>query len=212
MLPIVLPIFQTEKIVHVHQKLRRGTGTAQHAGNHKYHVHKTATERFEVGRCRGIAPDGAGSPNQPRIHGDGGAVVGQGCFVILVDKMFGEKFNIPVRQLLSVHFLNPVGQQPPVQADKIGFGQLSHQRGDVLVLNIGIRIIFGSAGCIGRITVVGQKLQLLHRLTILGVPLAVKHERFGHLEEALVHQRLLHLVLNILHLDFVVDIQVTQYL
>ena len=42
--------------------------------------------------------------------------------------------------------------------------------------------------------------------------LTIQNERLGHLEETLTHQCFFHLVLDVLHLDVVVHVQVTENL
>ena len=109
-LPIVGSVFQADEIVEVHEELRCGTSPAEHAGDHEDHVDKSSTEGFEIGRCGGIASNGHGAPDEPGIHGDGCAVVGKGCLVVLIYEMMCEFVEILVGKLFPIHFLDAVGE------------------------------------------------------------------------------------------------------
>ena len=87
-----------------------------------------------------------------------------------------KQVDILLRHLLSVHFLYAVGEKATVQAYEVRLGKLADEGGDILVLNIGIGVVLG-AGCgIGSLAIVSQKLQLVHRLAVFGVTLAIEHE------------------------------------
>ena len=52
MLPIILTIFLTNKVVHIHQELRCSTSTSQHRANHKNHINKATSKRLQIGGSR----------------------------------------------------------------------------------------------------------------------------------------------------------------
>ena len=125
--------------------------------------------------------------------------------------MVGQQINILVSKVFAVHLLDTVGQQPAVQTDETCLGKFAYQRGDVFVFYIGISIILGACSCIGGLAIVNQKVQLLHRLAIFCVTLAIEHERFGYPIKSFLHQSLFHLVLNLLNLDALMDVKMGQY-
>jgi len=84
---VVVTVFLADEIVHVHQEFRGRAGTAEHTRNHKDHVDEAAAVGLEVRGCGGVAADALRAVQQPRVHGDGGAVVGDAGFVVLVDKV-----------------------------------------------------------------------------------------------------------------------------
>ena len=114
MLPVVLAILLADKVVHVHQELRCGAGTAQHGADHEHHVDETAGKRLQVGRCRRVTANGHGAADEPRIHGDGSTVVGQRSLVVRIYKVVGQLVNVFIGQLLAVHLFDAVGQQATV--------------------------------------------------------------------------------------------------
>ena len=175
-LPVVLAVLITNEVVHVHEKLGRSASTGEHGADHEHHVDETAGKRLQVGRRGRVAANGGGATDEPGVHGDGCTVVGQRGLVVLIYKMVGEQVDVLVGQLLVVHLLDALGEQTTVQTDEVRLGQLANQRGNVLVLHIGVGVELGRGGCIGRLHIVGQELQLSQRLTILGVLLAIKHE------------------------------------
>ena len=118
--------------------------------------------------------------------------------------------DVLVSQLLAVHLLDAVRQQAAVQTDEVRLGQLAYQRGNVLVLHIGVGVILGARCGIHRLHVLRQERHLLQRLAVLGVLLAIEDERLGHPVEAFAHQCLFHLVLYVFHLDVVVHVQMAQ--
>ena len=126
--------------------------------------------------------------------------------------MVRQLVDILISQLLAIHLLDTVCKQLAVETDKARFGKFTYQRSDILVLHIGIGIILGTRRSIGSFQIVGHKAHTLQRLAIFGMLLAIEHKRFGHLVVALRHERLLYLVLNILHLDIIVDIKPTENL
>lgn len=58
--------------------------------------------------------------------------------------------------------------------------------------------------------VVGEELQLLYCLAVLGVFLAVDDETLGNLVISLAHQGLLYFVLDVLDLNVVVNVEVGE--
>ena len=207
LLPVVLSVVLLDEVVEVHQELGRGAGAAQHGGDHEDHVDESAAVALEVGGGRGVASDGGGAAQQPGVHGDGGAVVGEGGLVVLVDEMVRQQVDVAVGQLLAVHALDTVGQQAAVEADEAALGQLADKRGDVLVLHVGVGVVFGACGGVGGVDIVGQEAQFLHRLAVLGVLLAVEDEALGHVVVAFLHEGHLDLVLDFLDGDAVVDVE-----
>ena len=80
---------------------------------------EAAAEGFEVGRAGGVPADGDRSAEQPGVHRDRGAVVGHRGFVVLVDEVVFEQVDVLVRQFLSVHLPDAVGQQAAVEPDEV---------------------------------------------------------------------------------------------
>ncbi len=196
---VVLAVLLLHEIVEIHEEFGRGAGAAQHARHDEDHIDEAAAERLEVGGCRGVAADGFRAAQQPRVHRDRGAVVGQRGLVVLVDEVAVEQLDVAVRELLAVHLLQPVGEQPAVQPDETRLGQLADQGGDVLVLDVGVGVVLRSGGRVLRVAVVEQEVELVAHLAVFEVALAVEHERFGRAVVLLGHERRLHLVLYLLH-------------
>ena len=117
-LVVVGTIFQSQKIVQVHQKFRRGAGSAQHAGNHENHVYETSAVGLQVGRAGGVAADAPRAADKPWIHGDACAIVGDAGLVILINEMVVQQMQVPVCKLLSVEFFYTLAQHPTVQTYK----------------------------------------------------------------------------------------------
>ena len=115
-----------------------------------------------------------------------------------------------IGQLLAVHLLYAVGEQTAIEAYEARLRQLAYERGYVLVLHIGVGVVLRARGGVGGLHVVGEELEFLQSLPVLGVLLAVEHERLGGLVEALLHQSLLHLVLDVLHLYVIVYVDVAD--
>ena len=141
-------------MVEIHQKLRRGTSSAEHTRHHEHHIYEASTETFKVGGSFRIAPDGGGAIEEPGVHGDAGAVVGQRRLVVLVDKMMVEKVEVLGGKFLSVELLDAVGQQATVEADKTCLRQFPYEGGTILVFHIGVGIVFAARCGIGGSTVV----------------------------------------------------------
>ena len=195
-LVVVFPVFLLDEIVHVHQEFRRGAGAAQHAGDDEHQVHESAAEALEVGRRRGVAAQGDGTLEQPRIHRDAGAVVGQAGLVVLVDVVLVEQVKVAVRQFLAVHLADAVGQQAAVEPDEAGLGQFADEGGDVLLLDVGVGVVLAAGGRVRGRAVVDQEVQAVADFAVFGVVLPVEHVGFRHGEVALAHQRDFHLVLD----------------
>ena len=212
MLPIVLAVFLTDEVVEIHQEFRCGTSSGKHARHHEHHVDEAATERLEVGWCRGIATDRRSAADEPWIHGDGSTIVGERCLVVLIYKVVVKLVNVFICQLLAIHFLDAVGKQTAVQAYEIRLGKFTDKGGYVLVLHIGVGVVLGTCGSIGSIAIVCKELQLFEHLAVFVVLLAVDDERLGNLVVAFLHQRGFHLVLNVLHLDVFMDVEMTDNL
>ena len=75
------------------------------------------------------------------------------------------------------------------------------------MLHIGIGIILGTCSGIGSLHIIGQELQALQGFAVFSMLLTIKHKRLGYLEEAFCHQSLFYLVLNIFHLNIIIDIK-----
>ena len=58
--------------------------------------------------------------------------------------MVFEQLYILVRELLAVHFLETVAENPAVHPDESLLRELAHQGGDILILDIGVRIELAS--------------------------------------------------------------------
>ena len=137
---IVVAILFGEEITHIHQKFHRGNRAAQHGTHDENHVDKSSAERFEVGGGGGVATDALGAVEQPRVHRDGGTVVGEGSFVVLVDVVLLEQIEVAVGRFAAIHLLNFVAQKASIEAYEISFGDFTNQCGKVLVFDIGVGI------------------------------------------------------------------------
>jgi hypothetical protein len=116
-----------------------------------------------------------------------------------------EKTHIAVAQLLAVHLLQSVGEQPAVQADETLLWKFANQSGDVFLLHIGVGVVFAAGGGIFGFAVVDEEIEAVASLAVLGVALAIEHVAFSHGKVSLSHERYLHLVLNFLHCHSVAD-------
>ena len=206
LLPVVLSVVLLDEVVEVHEELGGGAGAAQHGGDHEDHVDEAAAVGLEVGGSRGVAADAGGAAEEPRVHSDGGAVVGQRRLVVLVDEVVRQQVDIAVAHLFAVHLLDTVGEEAAVEADEAALRQLADEGGDIFVLHVGVGVELGTRGGIGGHHIVAQEAQLLHRLAVLGMLLAVEDEALGHVVVALLHQGYLHLVLYLLDGDAVMDV------
>ena len=108
-----------------------------------------------------------------------------------------EQFEVTVGDFFAVHLLQPVGQQAAVETDEVLLGQLADERGDVLVLDVGVGVVFRAGGGVLGLAVVHQELQLVAHFAVFGMFLPVDDVGFGHLVVAFGHQRRLDLVLNL---------------
>ena len=197
-LVVIFSVLLFDEIVHIHQELRRGAGAREHRRYDEDHVDEAAAERLEIGRACRVAAHRERAVQQPRVHRDRSAVVGHRRFVVLVDEVVFQQAEVFVREFLAVHLLDAVGQQPAVEPDEVLFGQFADQRGDVLVLDVGVGIVFRTRRGVRGIAVVDQEFELFAVFAILGVLLAVEHVALGHGEIAFGHERHLDLVLYLL--------------
>ena len=202
---VVFTIFLLDKVVHVHEELGCGAGAGEHRGDHEDHVDKAAAERLKVGGCGGVAANGFRAFEQPRVHGNAGAVVGKRGLVVLVDKVLLEQGNVFVRQLLAVHLLDAVAQHASIKTNVITLGQFADERSDVLLLYIGVGVVFASRSGIGCRAIGDEEVEFLERLTVFCMAIAINHVVLCHGVVALSHQGNLHLVLNFLYADTVVN-------
>ena len=152
-LPVVLTPLLANEVVHVHQELGRGTGAAEHRAHHEHHVHKTACKRLQIGGSRRVAADAGGTADEPGVHCDRGTVVGQRSLIIFINEVVSQFIDIFVGQFLAVHFFDTVSEQTTVQTDKVRFGQLADEGGDVLVLNVGISVVLRTGSSVHRLCV-----------------------------------------------------------
>ena len=202
---VVLAIFFTNKVVHVHQKFRCGTSATQHARYNKHHIDKTTAERFQISGCRRVTSHRHGTSYQPGIHGDTGAIVGKTGFIVFIDKVVIQQLQITVGYLLAIHIFEAVRQQTTIQADEVRFGKLAYQSSHILIFHIGIGIILTAGGRIGSITIVQQETEFVAHLAVLQMLLPVKHKRLCHGIVVLGHQSHLYLILYIFHTGSVAD-------
>ena len=209
---VVLAELLRDEVVHVHQEFGGGAGAREHRRDDEDHVDEAAAEGFEIGRPRRVAADRGRAAQQPRIHRDRGAVVGQRRLVVLVDEMAVEQFEVTVGDFFAVHLLQPVGQQAAVETDEVLLGQLADERGDVLVLDVGVGVVFRAGGGVLGLAVVHQELQLVAHFAVFGMFLPVDDVGFGHLVVAFGHQRRLDLVLNLFDGRAVRDADASQNL
>ena len=93
---IILSEFFFYEIIHIHQKFRCGTGTAEHTRYDKYHVDESSAERLQIGGCCGVTAYGCGSADQPWIHGDACAIIGKIGFIILVYEVLVQQFDVAI--------------------------------------------------------------------------------------------------------------------
>ena len=195
-------------MAHIHQELRRGAGAGKHARHDEHHVYEAAAERFEVRGRGGVAADALRTAEQPRVHRDRGAVVGEARLVVLIYIMVLEEIDVAVGGFLAVEGFNLVAKQTAVQADKALLGEFADERGDVLVLYVGVGVVLGAGGGIGRVAIVDEEAELVGRFAVVLMALTVEHESFCGLEMAFRHQCHLHLVLYVLHAHAVAEAQV----
>ena len=151
-----------------------------------------------------------GAVEQPGVHRHAGAVVGNAGLVVFVDEMVVEVIEVLVGQFLAIHILDAIAEHTAVEADEARLGQFADERGDVLLLHVGVGVVFAAGGGVACVAVVDEELHLVLHLTILIVLLAIEDISLGHLVIALGHQGSLHLVLDLLHGDAVVDVETAQ--
>ena len=126
--------------------------------------------------------------------------------------MVGQFVDVFIGQFLAVHLFDTVGEQTTVQTDEVRLGQLAYQRGNVLVLHVGIGIVLGSRSGIDGVGVLGEEHHLLKCVAIFRMCLAIEDERLGHVVEALAHQGFLYLILDVLDGNVVVNVQMAKNL
>ena len=183
---------------------------AEHGTYDEDHVDKSAAERFQIGRCRGITTDGLRAVKQPGVHRDRGTVVRQRRFVVLVDEVVVEQVEVTICSLLAIHFFETVAEQTTVEADEVALGNFSDEGRQVLVFYIGVRIELRASSCIGGVAVVHQEAEFLQCLAIFSVLIAINDKCLCSGEEALSHESHFHLVLNFLYTHVVGEEQTTN--
>ena len=161
-------------------------------------------------RRRSIAADGFGTTDEPRIHGDRGAIVSEVGLVVLVDEMLVEEAHIPIGELFAEHLFDALGEETAVETDESLLRQLTDKSSDVLMLHIRVRIKFRSLRRIGSLHIVHHEIETTLRVAVLGVLMAIKHICFSHLIITLRHKRDLHLVLDILNAHDVMNPQMRK--
>ena len=149
-------------------------------------------------RRRSVTADGLGTADEPRVHGDRSAVVGEVGLVVLVDEVLVEQLHVTVAEFFAEHRFDTLGKQTTVETDEALLGQLADEGSDILMLHVGVGIEFRTFGCIGCLNIVHHEVQTTLRLAVLGVSLAIEDEGFGYLIVSLRHERHLHLVLDLL--------------
>ena len=196
---VVVTVLTADEVVEVHEKLGCGARTAQHARHHEYHVDEPSAEGLQVRRSRRVSTDGTEPFEEPGVHCDGGAVVCEARLVVLVDEVLVKQAQVLVGQLLAVHFLQPLGEHSAVEADEALLGQLADERGDVLLLHVGVGVELAACGCVGRVAIINKEGKFVEHLAVFGVLLAVEHERLGYGKVLLSHQGYFYLILNLFH-------------
>ena len=116
---VVLAIFLLDEVVHIHQELRCGAGSGEHAADHEHHVDETTAEALEVCRSRRVAADAGRTTDEPGVHRDGGTVIGEVGLVVLIYKVVCQLVDIFVSELFAIHFLDALDEQSAVQADEV---------------------------------------------------------------------------------------------
>ena len=122
----------------------------------------------------------------------------------------GEEVDIFLGQLLPVHLLDAVDEQTAVQADESLLRQFADEGRDVLVFDVGIGVKLGAGGGVLGNAVVRKELHLFKCLAVFGMLLAVDDEAFCYFVEAFFHQCRLHLVLDVLYFDVVLNVQIGE--
>ena len=204
---IVRAVLLPDEVVQVHQELGRRASAAEHAADDEDHVDESSAERFQVRRLGRVAADRDRPADEPRVHRDAGAVVGHARLVVLVDEMPVEQLDVTVGHLAAVHLFDPVAQQPAVQPDEVALGELADQRGDVLVLDVRVRVVLAARSRILGVAVVDQKGELVAYLAVLEMLLPIDDEGLGDAVVAVAHQRQLDLILDFLHARPLVDVK-----
>ena len=174
---VVLAVFLLNEIIHIHQELRCGAGAGEHAADHKHHVDESATAPTNLKSfCGGfinMAANARRAADEPGVHRDRGAVVGEVGLVVLIYKVVCQFVDIFVSELLAVHLLDALHEQATVQTYEVFLGQLTGERGDVLMLHIGVGIEFRAGGRILCLHIVGEELHLVEHFAVLLVLLPV---------------------------------------
>ena len=116
-----------------------------------------------------------------------------------------QEFQITVGSLFTIHISQTVCQQAAVEADEIGFGQFSYQRGDILVFHIGVGIVLATAGRVGSIAIIHEEFKFVSDFTVFQMFLTIQHIRFGHAVIMFCHQGDFHLVLDFIYVCSVTD-------
>ena len=121
-----------------------------------------------------------------------------------------EQREVFIGQFFAVHLLEAVGQQAAIQTDEVLFGQFPDQRGDVLVLYIGVGVELASRGGVLRIAVVHQESQLVTHFAVFKMLLSIKDIRFGYFVVAFTHKRRFDLILNLFNRHAVFDLYMSE--
>ena len=161
-------------------------------------------------RRRCVTADGLRTPDEPRIHGDGGTVVSEVRLVVFVDEVLVEQAHVAVAQLFAEHLFDALGQQTTVETNEALLGQLADEGSDVLVLHVRVGIEFRTLCGIGCLDVVHHEVQTALRVAILGVLMTIQHVCFGYLIVSLCHQSNLHLILDLFYGSLITYSQVRQ--
>ena len=113
--------------------------------------------------------------------------------------MLVQQAQVFVGQFLTVHLFQPLGEHTAVEPDEALLGQLADERGDILLLHVGVGVELAARSCVGGVAIINKEGKFVEHLAIFGVLLTVEHERLGYSKVFLSHQGYLHLVLYFLH-------------
>ena len=166
---VILTVFLLNKVVEIHEELRRSACSGKHGTNHEDHIHETTAERFEVVRSGCITTNSFCSLEQPRIHRDRRTIVSQAGLIVFVDKVLLEQGDVLVSQFFAEHLLDTVGEQTTVETDIAGLRQFADKGSDVLLLDVSVSVVFTSCSGIRCTAVVDEEVEFFQCLTIFVV-------------------------------------------
>ena len=121
-----------------------------------------------------------------------------------------ELVDIFVGELLAIHLLDALNQQPSVQPDEVFLWQFTGERGNILMLHVGVGVEFRACGSVLGLHIVREELHLVEHFPVLLMLLAVYNKRFCDAIVALSHECLLDLVLYVLHFHAILDVEMAE--